>query len=55
MARRLEACAPVGVDEVRVEGEVELDVAAAGFDSVGDEFPLDRDRMLDELVQGRVR
>ena len=51
----LEARAPVRVDEVRVEREVELDVAAAGLDRVGDQLALDRDPVLDELVVRLVR
>jgi hypothetical protein len=55
MPGRLEACAPVGVDEVGIEREVELDVAASGRDGIGDELALDCDCMLDEVVVGRVR
>ena len=51
----LEARAPGRVDEVRVEREVELYVAAAGRHRVGDQLALDRDRVLDELVVRLVR
>ena len=51
----MEAAHPGVVDEVRVEGEIELDVAAARRDRLGDELALDRDRVGGELLDALVR
>ena len=42
---------PRGVDQVRIEGEIELDVSGAGRDRVRHEPAFDLDRMRDELPQ----
>ena len=55
VARLAEGARPARVDEVRVEREVELDVARAGFDRVRDQAALDLDRVRDELVEPVVR
>ncbi len=54
VAGGFEASDPVRVDEIGIEREVELHVAAAGGDRLGDQLALDRERMLDELVRARV-
>jgi hypothetical protein len=50
----LEADDPIRVDEVGVEREVELDIATAGRDRVGDQSALDRNRVGNELLVARV-
>src|SRR5262245_56200610 len=54
MASRLEALDPARVDEVRIEGEVELHVSSTGPDRVGDELAFDLDRVRNELLERRV-
>ena len=50
----LEPRDPRRVDQIGVQGEVELDVPGAGFDRVGHERAFDRDRCLDERVDAVV-
>src|SRR6185369_3700802 len=54
MTSRLEALDPDRVDEVWVEGKVELHISRTGLDRAGDELVFDLDRVRDELLERPV-